>query len=233
MKEIMLFQSNDFGQVRTLEENGKILFCGSDVARALGYTNPNKAINDHCRAITKRDTHISGKIQSINFILEGDVYRLIVSSRLPSAEKFEKWVFDEILPTIRQTGKYETEPSNSLEQNGEKFSPSQVIEAMDIIANCNNGKADLLFEIARKYMDVSEFEESFEIVEKISLPKKCRKRSHSIIEGLPPALYNEVVKMLIDGLTYREVAEYLTELGYTISTVSVHRFGHYHFGTRG
>ncbi len=108
MEEMQVFRNEQFGEVRTIEENGKPLFCGSDVARALGYTNPNKAVNDHCRAITKRSTPISGKVQSINFIPEGDVYRLIVRSKLPTAEKFERWVFDEVLPTIRKHGAYLT-----------------------------------------------------------------------------------------------------------------------------
>lgn len=109
MNDLQIFRSEDFGNIRTAEENGKILFCGSDVAKALCYTNPNKAINDHCRAITKRSAPISGKIQEINFIPEGDVYRLITHSKLPTADKFEKWVFDEVLPSIRRHGAYMTE----------------------------------------------------------------------------------------------------------------------------
>lgn len=114
MNELQIFRSEDFGNIRTAEENGRILFCGSDVAKALGYTNPNKAINDHCRAITKRSTPISGKTQEINFIPEGDVYRLITHSKLPTADKFERWVFDEVLPSIRKHGAYMNE--QTLEQ---------------------------------------------------------------------------------------------------------------------
>lgn len=106
MNGLQAFKNDQFGEVRVVEEKGTVLFCGSDVAKALGYTNPNKAINDHCRAITKRSTPISGKIQEINYIPEGDVYRLITHSKLPEAEKFEHWVFDEVLPTIRKTGGY-------------------------------------------------------------------------------------------------------------------------------
>lgn len=106
MSNIEIFQSEEFGEIRTIEEEGKVLFCASDVAKALGYVNPNKAVNDHCRAITKCSTPISGKMQEINFIHEGDVYRLITHSKLPSAEKFESWVFDEVLPAIRKTGGY-------------------------------------------------------------------------------------------------------------------------------
>lgn len=109
MEQITGFKNAEFGVLRTIEVDDKILFCASDVAKALGYSNPNKAINDHCRAITKRDTLISGKMQEINYITEGDVYRLIVRSKLPSAEKFETWVFDEVLPSIRKHGAYMTE----------------------------------------------------------------------------------------------------------------------------
>lgn len=109
MGELQIFKNEEFGEVRTVEIEGKPYFCGKDVAGALGYMNPNKAVNDHCRAITKCSTPISGKMQEINFIPEGDLYRLIVSSKLPTAEKFEHWVFDEVLPSIRKHGMYATD----------------------------------------------------------------------------------------------------------------------------
>ena len=108
MNELQIFNNTEFGDVRTVEINGKPYFMASDVAKALGYTNPNKAINDHCRAITKCSTPISGKIQEVNFISEGDIYRLVVKSQLPNAEKFEAWIFDEVLPAIRKHGAYMT-----------------------------------------------------------------------------------------------------------------------------
>lgn len=108
MNEIRIFENNDFGKIRTLDENGAVLFCGSDVAKALGYARPNDAVLAHCRATVKRSSPISGKMQEINFITEGDVYRLIARSKLPSADKFERWVFDEVLPSIRKHGAYMT-----------------------------------------------------------------------------------------------------------------------------
>ena len=83
------------------------MFCASDVAKALGYKKPNNAVLTYCRATLKRGTPISGKIQEINYIPEGDVYRLITHSKLPSAEKFESWVFDEVLLLIRKHGVYD------------------------------------------------------------------------------------------------------------------------------
>ncbi|HQM01617.1 MAG TPA: phage antirepressor KilAC domain-containing protein [Ruminococcus flavefaciens] len=106
MNEIMIFTSTEFGEIRTLKENNKVLFCGSDITKALGYGNASAALNRHCKGITKRDTLTNGGIQALLFITEGDVYRLIAHSRLPSAERFESWIFDEVLPTIRKTGGY-------------------------------------------------------------------------------------------------------------------------------
>jgi prophage antirepressor-like protein len=103
---VKVFENEQFGNVRIIVDGDKYLFCGADVANALGYSNVRDAIKRHCRAVVKHDAPISGKIQSINFISEGDVYRLITHSKLPTAEKFESWVFDEVLPTLRKTGSY-------------------------------------------------------------------------------------------------------------------------------
>lgn len=104
--EIQIFNNAEFGDVRTLTEGNKPLFCATDVAKVLGYANPRKAIIDHCKGVTKRDTPTDGGVQSLSFIPEGDVYRLIIRSKLPSAERFERWVFDEVIPSIRKHGMY-------------------------------------------------------------------------------------------------------------------------------
>ena len=106
MNDIMIFNNEEFGEIRTVEIDGKPYFMATDIAKALGYSKPNNAISAHCRAALKYSTPISGKMQEVNFIPEGDVYRLIIRSQLPTAEKFEKWVFDEVLPSIRKTGGY-------------------------------------------------------------------------------------------------------------------------------
>lgn len=106
MNELEIFRNDEFGEVRTVMVDDKPYFCGNDVAKALGYAKPNNAISAHCRATLKQGIPISGKIQDVNFIPEGDVYRLIMKSKLPNAEKFESWVMDEVLPTIRRHGAY-------------------------------------------------------------------------------------------------------------------------------
>lgn len=106
-----IFKNEEFGSVRIIEEDGKYLFCASDVAKALGYSNVHSALQRHCNGVVKRDTVTSTRgVQTLTYIPEGDVYRLIVHSKLPSAERFERWVFDEVLPSLRANGIYITDP---------------------------------------------------------------------------------------------------------------------------
>lgn len=112
MTEIQTYTNAAFGSVRVLYEDGKPLFCGADACKALGYSNQRDALIRHCHGVVKRDIIDSrGRKQQANFLPEGDLYRLITHSKLPSAEKFERWVFDEVLPTLRQTGQYGADPA--------------------------------------------------------------------------------------------------------------------------
>lgn len=108
MQELKIFSNNDFGEIRTFEEDNKIWFCGADVAKALGYKDTVNTLKQHCKLNGVVFHHIltNGGKQKVKFISEGNLYRLITRSKLPSAEKFELWVFDEVLPTIRKTGSY-------------------------------------------------------------------------------------------------------------------------------
>lgn len=115
MNELQIFNSGEFGEIRTIEIDGKPYFVGTDVAKALGYNNPRDAVSRHCKGVVKRDTPTSSGIQSMSYINEGDLYRLIMKSKLPSAEKFESWVMDEVLPIIRKTGSYQ-KPLTIVEQ---------------------------------------------------------------------------------------------------------------------
>lgn len=126
MNELQIFENKDFGKIRIVEIDGKPYFAASDIATALGYVNPRKAIIDHCKGVTKRDIPTNSGIQSINFIPEGDIYRLIIRSKLPSAERFERWVFDEVIPSIRKNGGYIA--------NQENLTPEQIVANALIVA---------------------------------------------------------------------------------------------------
>ena len=106
MNELQIFQNPQFGEIRTITEDGVTLFCGNDVAIALGYSDPKKAIARHCKGGTKRPLPTKGGTQDAVFIPEGDIYRLAARSELPGADAFERWIFDEVLPSIRKHGTY-------------------------------------------------------------------------------------------------------------------------------
>ncbi len=108
--DVKVFENTEFGQLEVIKIDGKPYFPATDCAKMLGYVNPRKAIIDHCKGVTKCDSPINGINQTKNYIPEGDLYRLIIFSRLPAAEKFERWVFDEVLPTIRKQGYYGKPP---------------------------------------------------------------------------------------------------------------------------
>jgi prophage antirepressor-like protein len=112
MTNIKVFNHTEFGQLNVLIVDGKEYFPATECARMLGYANPKDAVNRHCRWVAKYDLpHPQSPDKTIlmNFIPEGDLYRLIVRSNLPSAQRFEKWVFDEVLPSIRKYGLYATD----------------------------------------------------------------------------------------------------------------------------
>ena len=106
MNELMIFNNPEFGTIRTIDENGSVLCCGNDVAKALGYKSPKDAIAAHAKGAVKRRTLTAGGEQEMLFIPESDLYRLVFSSKLPTAEKFTDWVTKDVLPAIRKHGGY-------------------------------------------------------------------------------------------------------------------------------
>ena len=108
MNELQIFKNPEFGTVRTLEEGGVVLFCGKDIAGALGYKIPKDAISLHCKGAVKRRIPTAGGEQEMSFIPESGLYSLILSSKLSTAKKFKHWVTSEVLPTIRKHGAYMT-----------------------------------------------------------------------------------------------------------------------------
>lgn len=105
--QIFNFEKNE---VRTFLENDIPYFVANDVAKTLGYKNPSDATNKHCKKALKTwGSDSLGRRQSFKIIPESDVYRLVIKSNLPSAEKFESWVMEEVLPQIRKHGMYATD----------------------------------------------------------------------------------------------------------------------------
>ena len=188
MNNLQIFNNDRFGEIRTVEDGGKVLFCGSDVAKALGYTNPHDAMNRHCKSdgVVKREgvsltTNQHGttteQVTEMKFITEGNVYRLITHSKLPTAQEFEHWVFDEVLPSIRRNGAYMTD--STLEQA--LTSP------------------DFLIQLATKLKE--------EKAKNAQLETTVAVQNQQILELKPKASYYDVVLNCKDLLSTTEIAK--------------------------
>lgn len=142
MNKLQIFKNNDFGEIRTILVDNQPFIASTDTAKVLGYKNPHDAIMRHCRWVVKHEVphpQNPDRALKVNFIPEGDIYRLIINSELPSAEKFESWVFDEVLPSIRKSGGYIA--------NQENLSPEEIVaNALIVAQNIIKEKNKLLTE---------------------------------------------------------------------------------------
>ncbi|AMK75390.1 MULTISPECIES: Bro-N domain-containing protein [Methylomonas] len=114
MSQLIPFEFNG-NSVRVItDNNGDLWFVGKDVCENLGYADHINAIKQHCKGMVKRHPlQTQGGMQNVRVLSEPDVLRLVVGSKLPDAEKFEKWVFEDVLPSIRKTGRYELQPAQT------------------------------------------------------------------------------------------------------------------------
>lgn len=204
MNEMQVFQNSEFGSLGVLEINGKPHFPATACAKILGYAKPHNAIAQHCRYSLKQGVphpQNPGKNVEMNFISEGNLYRLIVHSKLPAAERFERWVFDEVLPSIRQTGGYGN-MAEALKQVTDTFTAamSSVLDRLD-------------------RLEAQSRETSIEDEPLI------RRRPTSVISRLDVNTRQDVEAMICSGqFTYSEIAKHLADCGIRISTTSVWRY---------
>ena len=132
MNELQVFDNQEFGQVRTLTFNDEPWFVGKDVAEALGYKRPTKAIQERVDAVDKDEVPIQdsiGRMQKTPIINESGLYALIFGSKLESAQKFKRWVTSEVLPALRKTGQYQVK-----ELSGQELMAKALIEAQSVLA---------------------------------------------------------------------------------------------------
>ena len=143
MNELAIFNNPEFGDIRTLEDSkGEVMFCGKDVADALGYKDTRHAVSSYCRYGVKCPVphpQSPDKTIEMTFIPESDVYRLAFGSKLESAERFTDWVVEEVIPSIRKTGGYTAKPTN----------PIQSMNAEARLLNAKARQAQIMLNFAR------------------------------------------------------------------------------------
>lgn len=136
MNELKVFSNPEFGKIRTVKVNGEPWLVGKDVAQALGYSNPRKALDDHVDpedklqgdGVTIRDS--MGREQHPTLINESGLYSLVLSSKLPGAKKFRRWVTSEVLPSIRKTGQYTARPMTDYQMESIRVRKAQLLERL-------------------------------------------------------------------------------------------------------
>lgn len=208
MNELKIFQNSEFGELGVMTIDGKEYFPAIQCAQILGYSNPRKAVIDHCEieGVTKRYVPTSGGTQEVKYISEGNLYRLIVRSKLPSAKKFERWVFDEVLPEIRHTGGY---GNVNIEEAITKAVTTAVSETVKALI---------------PYITASQTSEK-----RVAII--CKPKVRYKIDLLPEKIRKQVDNMLCSGkYTSKEVSRYIQEqTGLYISYVTLCNYKKTHF----
>ena len=130
MNELRIFNNADFGDIRTVEQAGGIWFVGKDVAEALGYSNPSNAVISHVDDEDKLRTQIkyAGQNREVSIINESGLYSLVLSSKLPKAKAFKRWITSEVIPSIRKTGSY-NKPSKQPTTQQEQRAKAMLLNA--------------------------------------------------------------------------------------------------------
>lgn len=230
MSELKVFESSEFGELDVLLIDGKEYFPATACAKILGYSNPRKAVIDHCRrdGVTKRDgvsitVNQYGKetkqTVSINYINEGNLYRLIVHSKLPSAERFERWVFDEVLPSIRKQGGYAPDLTELIQKTVSETVKEVVKQLVPAIT----------IAITEAIKNTSQISGS-----RSPAPVEFYSGQRCKLETFPKDLVEQVDAMLEDmqrqqAVNFSMIARFCTINGYTISSPAVKTYFDRHF----
>lgn len=206
MNELKVFSSTEFGELGVMVIDGKEYFPAKHCANILGYKDTTNAIKQHCKGVVKHHLPTNGGMQMVNYIPEGDLYRLIVSSKLPAAEKFERWVFDEVLPSIRRNGGYVT----NAEELIAKTATAVVSEVMK-----------QLVPMMKRYTASAYGFGEYEML----APKPRRKETPCVISRLEPAIRDTVDEMILsDKFSYADIQAYLKGFGVHISAAALSRY---------
>ena len=215
MNELKVFQNSEFGELGILLIDGKEYFPATQCAKIIGHQNPARAVRKYCKGVTKMVTPTEGGTQEINYIPEGDLYRLIVSSKLPAAERFERWVFDEVLPALRKNGSYGNINLEAVITQAVTMAVSETVR--QIVPAIVTSMQEHPKQIVRKQIE-----------------HRYQYRTPSKISLLPPALKEKVEEMILSGdYSCQQIANYITNnSGIPISQMAVNRYKHQNFFCR-
>lgn len=231
MEEMKVFQNSEFGELGILMLDGKEYFPATQCAKVLGYVNPQKAVRDHCKGdgctirsgvsvTTNQHGKATQQTVSIKYITEGNLYRPIVGSKLPAAERFERWVFDEVLPSIRKSGGYGSGTEEKLLQISES-----VLKSVQLMAQAAKAITVLADKLNQQTATASA--QAFTTI--VDLPADAYNQSKCKPETFPEPLISRVNDMMEEmirdqALNFSSIARFCTLNGYTISSPAVKKY---------
>lgn len=222
MEALKVFENPEFGKVRTIEIDGKPYFAGTDVASALGYAKPYNAVSIHCKGVTlKQGNDELGRPQKMAFIPEGDIYRLVARSQLPSAEKFESWVFDEVLPSIRKTGGYRDSAADAAKMALEitkEVLKTAIPEIVKAVLLANAGELPNTAKSKRNDGGFEHIGMHIGCIEGVNKIERFPKEFRNIVDDIFIEMINN------DMVNYSSVARFCIANGYPVSNPSVKRY---------
>lgn len=208
MNELKVFHNSEFGELGVMMIDGKEYFPATQCAKILGYADPSKAVKQHCdeKGWVNRPVLTNGGSQNVKFITEGNLYRLIVRSKLPVAKRFERWVFDEVLPEIRRTGGYGSVNIEEVITKAVTTAVSETVKALIPLITAQHTS-----------------EKRVAII--------CKPKVRYKIDLLPAEIRKQVDNMLCSGkYTSKEVSKYIQEqTGLYISYVTLCNYKKTHF----
>lgn len=208
MNELKVFQNSEFGELGVMMIDGKEYFPATQCAKILGYADPFKAVKQHCdeEGWVNPPVLTNGGSQNVKFITEGNLYRLIVRSKLPAAKRFERWVFDEVLPEIRRTGGYGSVNIEEVITKAVTTAVSETVKALIPLITAQQTS-----------------EKRVAII--------CKPKVRHKIDLLPAEVRKQVDNMLCSGrYTSKEISQYIQEqTGLYISYVTLCNYKRTHF----
>lgn len=234
MNDLKVFSNSEFGELGVLVIDGKEWFPATQCAKLLGYADPHKAIKQHCKSegwvkrpgvsyTTNQHGVTTQQTVEIKYINEGNLYRLIVSSKLPQAEKFERWVFDEVLPSIRHNGGYVPNAEELIAKT-----------ATVVVSEVMQQLMPFLSQIAQPQPQIQPFVMQAQPVIGVPFPYKyeykpiaryCSHHVPSVIEQLDDDLKEQVHTMMASGAYSSEkISDFLAQHGVKISQASVCKY---------
>ncbi|MCM1579304.1 MAG: hypothetical protein NC078_10945 [Ruminococcus sp.] len=215
MNDLKIFSNSEFGELGVMLIDGHEYFPATQCAKVLGYKDPCKAIKQHCKSegwvirpgvsyTTNQHGVTTQQVTEIKYINEGNLYRLIVSSKLPAAEKFERWVFDEVLPSIRKNGGY----------GGVDI--ERVITAMATAV-----ALEIMKQVMPAVMGAGSVPQVPTVWEEPLPKERKRKKPTGIIWKLAPEIRRTVDEMLRANMSYKDVQTFLSLNGIGISQAAI------------